>query len=117
MPTPSRPSTYSLQTGEFPFCIARRFNLDIDKFFAVNRLTMDSRLAVGTELTIPESGTWNSSYGARTLRDHPTTYTVMSGDNIHTIACLFGDVFPEVILAENGLSGETIQVGQSLKIP
>ena len=28
-PTPGRPATYVIQDGEFPYCIARRFNVDL----------------------------------------------------------------------------------------
>lgn len=117
--TPGRPNTYTLKTGEWPVCIARRFNLDIEKFFKANNLNMQSRLNAGTVLTIPDSGTWNAaSYGPRALHEHPTTYNAAAGETAQSIACYFGDVYPEAIFAENNLNpANGVQAGQTLKIP
>ncbi len=113
-----RPTTYTLQKGEWPLCIARRFDLDISSFLSANNMTMDSKPGVGTVLTIPSSGNWSSNYGSRALKSHPTTYTVASGDTIYGIACKFGDVSPEQILAANGLSSASdISAGMKLNIP
>lgn len=113
-----RPATYTLQKGEWPLCIARRFDLDISSFLAANGMTMESRPGVGVVLTIPSSGSWSANYGSRSLRAHPATYTVASGDTIHGIACKFGDVSPEQILAVNGLSSAgDISAGMKLNIP
>jgi LysM repeat protein len=118
IPAIVRPTTYSLQKGEWPICIARRFNLDISTFFASNGLNMQSKPAVGKVLKIPASGTWSSNYGARALKTHPTTYTVVSGDTLYTIACRYGDVGPEQILAANSLSSAgDIKSGMKLNIP
>ncbi len=117
-PVVARPTTYVLQKGEWPICIARRFNLDITSFFATNGFNMDSKPSAGTTLKIPASGNWNPNYGSRTLKAHPAPYIVVSGDTANTIACKYGDVTPEAILAVNGLSsGSALKVGTSLKIP
>jgi hypothetical protein len=43
---------------------------------------------------------------------------VNSGDTVYTIACYFGDVSPEGILAANGLAkAADIKAGMTLKIP
>jgi LysM repeat protein len=118
VPTLTRPSTYTLQKGEWPICIARRFDLDLSSFFSANGLTMNSRPGVGTVLKIPSSGTWSSgSYGSRILHKH-ADYKVNAGDSVYTIACYFGDVSPEAILAVNGLnSASDVKSGMTLKIP
>jgi LysM repeat protein len=117
-PVVNRPTTYTLQKGEWPICVARRFDLDLNTFFSNNGLNMGSKPAVGTSLKIPSSGNWNPNFGARALKSHPTTYTVLSGDTIYTIACRYGDVTPEAILAVNSLSSTSaITAGMSLKIP
>jgi hypothetical protein len=116
VPTVTRPSVYALQKGEWPICIARRFDVYLPTFFSANGLTMSSKLFVGARLTIPSTGTWNS--GPRALKSHPTTYTVRSGDTIYTVACSYGDVSPEAIIAVNSLSSPyTLTSGQSLQIP
>ena len=38
-PTPGHPATYTLQSGEFPWCIARRFNVDPNELLSLNGLT------------------------------------------------------------------------------
>jgi hypothetical protein len=118
IPTLTRPSTYTLQKGEWPICIARRYDLDLASFFSVNGLSMNSRPTVGTVLKVPSSGNWNSSaYGSRSLRSH-SDFKVGASDTIYTIACYYGDVSPEGILAANGLNNAgDIHSGMTLKIP
>jgi LysM repeat protein len=114
--TPGRPATYTLYQGEFPFCIARRFNVDAGDLLAINGLNLNSHPATGTVLTIPQTGAWSS--GPRALIPHPTTYTVNAGDSIYSIACVFGDVDPNAIIYANALqSPYTLSAGQALNIP
>jgi LysM repeat protein len=116
IPTSTRPETYTLKEGEWPICIARRYNLDLFSFLEANGLQMDSTPAAGTVLKISATGTWSA--GERSLKSHPTTYTVKSGDTIFSIACQFGDVDPEAIIIANDLqSPYTVQAGQTLQIP
>lgn len=113
-----RPETHTLQHGEFPYCIARRFDVDITSLLALNGLNLNSQVATGAVLRIPATGNWNPNHGPRSLRSHPETITVGSGDTIYTIACRYGDVSPEQILAANKLSNPSeIRAGMSLKIP
>lgn len=117
-PVVARPATYALQKGEWPICIARRYDLDLGSFFSSNGLNMNSKPATGTVLKIPASGNWSASYGSRSLKAHPASYTVVSGDTVYTIACRYGDVTPEAILAVNSLgSAGDIQSGMTLNIP
>lgn len=117
-PVVTRPSTYVLQKGEWPICIARRYDLDLGTFFANNNMNMNSKPAAGTTLRIPASGNWSANYGARSLRQHPTSYSVVAGDTVNTIACKFGDVTPEAILAVNNLANASdVQPGITIQIP
>jgi LysM repeat protein len=113
----SVPEKYTLQKGEFPFCIARRFNISPGALLAANGLTSSSVTFVGQTLTIPKNaGAFDA--GARALIAHPDKYTVRAGDTVYSIACLYGDVDPRAIEDHNGLSGAyTLQVGDVLKIP
>ncbi len=114
--TPGRPSTYTIQSGDTYYCIARRFNLNVGDFLSLNGLSTSSFAQIGQTVKIPQSGTWDS--GARALKAHPTTYTVVAGDTLNKIACKFGDVDPSSILAANGMSSAgDISVGDSLNIP
>lgn len=116
LPTLSRPETYTIQFGEWPICIARRYNLDLNGLLEANNLNMNSSPEPGTVLIIPATGTWTS--GERALKAHPADYTVVSGDTINSIACEFGDVDPLAIAAANGLSSPyTLSAGSVVKIP
>jgi LysM repeat protein len=113
----ARPGSYTLQQGEFVFCIARRFNLNPDDVLAANGLMDSQTVYPGLTLTIPQTGSFP---GDRAWHTHPDTYTV-SGDNdttLYGVACYYGDVFPEAIASANNLPlSTTLTVGQHLTIP
>jgi LysM repeat protein len=114
--TPGRPATYTLQNGEFPFCIARRFNADVGTLLAINGLNINSKPPIGFVLKIPQTGVWSN--GSRALKSHPSSYTVSAGDTIYKIACAYGDADPNAIIVANGLkSPYTLTAGQVLQIP
>ena len=117
--TPGHPSTYTLVSGDFPYCIARRFNVNQAELLAVNNLTTATvnNLQPGDVLQIPQSG--NPFVGDRALRPHPGTYTVTSSDEtINKVACLYGNVDPTQIIAANSLvSPYTLHFNQTLTIP
>lgn len=116
LPTLSRPKTYTIQHGEWPICIARRYNLDLNSLLEANNLNMNSSPDPGTVLVIPQSGTWTS--GDRALKAHPASYTVLSGDTINSIACKYGDVDPLAIATTNNLASPyTLNVGSVIQVP
>lgn len=113
--TPGTPSTYTLQRGEHPYCIARRFNVNPDELLRQSGLSRGSTFYAGMQLNIPRSGSFPAN---RSLKAHPTNYTVASGDSIYSIACAFGDADPNAIIAANNLQAPyNLSVGQSLYIP
>lgn len=116
---PARPATYTIQRGEYPYCIARRYNVDPGALMRANNLSTSSQLPIGSTITIPATGNWEvSSFGSRALRAHPTTYTVTSGETMNSIACKFGDVYPEFIAAANGLAANAaLTPGATINIP
>jgi len=117
IPAGSRPGSYTLQQGEFPFCIARRFNVNPDELLSVNGLASGDLYYVGQVLTIPQTG--NPWPGIRSLNTHPTTHTVSADqDTVFAVACYYGDVDPAAIAQANGISvSAVLTVGQQLKIP
>lgn len=115
-PTPGIPSSWTLQKGEHPYCIARRFNLNPEELLRLNGLSAGSYFYGGMVLKIPQTG--NTFPANRSLRAHPTNHTVSSGDTIYSIACVYGDVDPYAIAAANGISSPyKLSSGQSLYIP
>ena len=114
-PTPGRPSTYTIQAGEYLWCLARRFDVAPADLLSLNGMNANSQPYAGTVIKIPQSG----SFGAGRARNaHPATYTVRAGDTIGGIACWYGDADPNPIFAANGLPANSIiTVGQVLQIP
>ncbi|PKO06006.1 MAG: hypothetical protein CVU41_07785 [Chloroflexi bacterium HGW-Chloroflexi-3] len=113
--TPGLPTTYTVQDGEFPYCLARRFNINPNDLVSINNIS--GFVAPGTILTIPTNSTWPSEFD-RALIAHPTTYNVLAGDTIYKIACQFGDVDPNDIIYANNLEEPyTLTAGQVINIP
>ena len=111
----SPPTSYTLEVGEFPFCIARRFNVNLAELLSLNGLTTNSFFYAGQVLKIPQTG--NPFEGTRALHDHPTSYKIQSGDTLNIIACYFGDVSPDMIYRQNDLHSTDLPVGEVLIIP
>lgn len=112
----SAPISYTLHEGEWPYCLARRFDVDPDALIESNGFTDPSELSVGTLLTIPtDAGAFG---GQRALRTHPTSYTASGIDSFYSIACEFGDLYPENIAEANGKDVDyTPAAGELLQIP
>jgi len=117
VPVGTRPLTYVLQKGEWPYCIARRFDVNPDELLDLNGLPSGDIYYSGLTLKIPQTG--NRFPPPRAFRPHPTTYTVAASDQtVYGVACLFGDVYPSAIAQTNGISeSSAVTVGQVLSIP
>ncbi|MBI3151663.1 MAG: LysM peptidoglycan-binding domain-containing protein [Chloroflexi bacterium] len=115
VPPGTRPKEWVLQPGEWPYCIARRFDVDPDALLQASGLTSPDIYYIGQKLIIPQSGSFP---GARNLLAHPTTYTASADDSVYGIACKFGDVSPDAIASANGISvSAKLTAGQQIKIP
>ncbi len=115
-PSGPRPASYTLQRGEYPYCIARRFNVDPADLLSLNGLSSGDLYYPNLTLKIPQSGSFP---GTRARQSHPTTYKVAASDEtINGVACIFGDVDPAAIAQANNLSSNSaLTIGQSLQIP
>lgn len=115
--TVNRPSTYTLQKGEFPYCIARRFNVDPTQLLNLNSLASGDVYYPSLTLKIPQSG--DPFPGSRAWHSRPDTYTVESSDtSLYGVACYYGDIDPATIAQANNLQlTATLTVGQKLTIP
>ncbi len=113
------PSTYTLQKGEWPYCIARRYNVNPNELLSLNNLTFaqSSMLMPGLVLTMPQTG--NAFPGDRAWHSHPDTFTVDSSDTtIYGVACYYGDITPQAIATANSLPvSAVLTVSQKLTIP
>jgi LysM repeat protein len=110
-------SPYTLQKGEFPYCIARRCDVDPAALLKVNNLPSGDVYMPGLKITLPVGSSFPDG---RALAAHPANYTVLSSDEtLYSIACKYGDVDPYAIAqANDGISvGSALSAGQPLKIP
>jgi LysM repeat protein len=113
---PTVPDTYTLHKGETPYCLARRFDIDINAILGVNGLRGTSVYTQEMKLIIPKDA--EPFKGERALHSHPAEYTVLSGDTFYKIACYFGDVYPEEIAYINSMSLDDSLVPETvLQIP
>lgn len=115
--TTNRPASYTLQKGEFPYCIARRFNVDPAELLSLNKLASGDLYYANLTVSIPQSG--KPFPGTRARYPHPDTYTVESSDKtIYAVACYYGDIDPASIAQANNLPlTAPLTVGQKLTIP
>ena len=116
--TGPKPATYMLQQGEFPYCIARRFNVNPDELLALNGLTSaQARIyEPGLTLSIPSSGA--AFPATRALNAHPISYTTSQNMTVYGIACYFGDIDPTDIINGNNIPDlYNIPAGTTLQIP
>jgi len=113
-----RPATYTLKKGEFPYCVARRFNVDPKELLALNNISTAQAQTYqpGLTLSIPQSGAAFPPPRAR--HTHPTTYTVPEKTTVYGVACYFGDVDPADIISNNTIAdSDNIAAGTTLSIP
>jgi len=110
------PDSYTLHEGEFIFCLARRFNILPDDLKTYNGYESGTLLYPGDTLQIPSDS--RAFVGDRALQYHPSNYTVVYGDTLYSIACLYGDVDPRAIAAANDLDvDQVLTPGTVLQIP
>jgi len=110
------PDSYTLHKGEFVFCLGRRFNILPADIMALNGYESGDILYPGEIVIIPSNG--RAYRGERALQYHPTTYSVIPGDTVYSISCLFGDVDPRAIAAANDLDvDQALTSGTVLQIP
>jgi hypothetical protein len=115
--TPLAGNIYYLQKDEFPYCIARRYNVDPDELLAASGLTNLNTYYEGQKLVIPASGSFP---GDLALRSHPDTYTVtgIADTSVYGVACKYGNVDPNKIAQANGISvSAALSIGQQIKVP
>ena len=110
------PDSYTLHEGDFVFCLARRFNLLPEDIMTYNGIASGTIFYPGETITLPASA--RAFVGNRALQYHPSTYSVVYGDTLYSIACLYGDVDPRAIAAANDIDiDQALTPGTVLQIP
>jgi peptidoglycan DL-endopeptidase LytE len=108
-PSSSSAKTYTVQSGDYLSKIGAKFDVYVAELKSWNNLSSDV-IYPGQTLIVSSGGT--------TTTPAPTgssTYTVQSGDTLSHIAVRY-DVSVSSIKSWNGLSSDTIYVGQKLSI-
>lgn len=113
-----KPASYTLKKGEFPYCIARRFNVSPGELLTLNNLSTAQAQTYqpGMTLSIPQGGAAFPPPRARNA--HPVTYVVPQNTTLYGVACYFGDIDPTAILNANSIPNpDNIAAGTTLQIP
>lgn len=96
-------NTYIVKSGDSLWNIANRYGTTVNQIKSLNGLTSDN-LRIGQSLLIP-TGTPVTN-----------TYTVRSGDSLWSIARKYNTTV-NTLKSLNGLSSNTLQIGQTLRLP
>lgn len=113
-PTPAQTAetVYTVKSGDTLSAIAAKYGTTYQKLAAYNGITNPNIIHVGQKIKIPGTGT-------ATANPQYTIYKVVRGDTLWGIAAKFlgnGSRYKE-IKKLNGLTSDTLQIGQTLKIP
>jgi LysM repeat protein len=95
------PKIHTIHTGEFIYCLGRRFDVNPYDILRANGIYGGWIVPAGQKITIPQNG--DPFPAERALKSHPVLHTVQHAETIYTIACQYGDVFPEAIVYANNL--------------
>ena len=98
--------TYKVISGDTLYSIARKFNMTVDELKKLNNLTSNN-LSIGQILKVKEVGEKEENY---------ISYVVKSGDTLYSIANKYNTTV-NGIKNINNLSGNTLTVGNTLKLP
>lgn len=100
--------TYTVKSGDSLYSIAKKYNTTVDAIKKYNALTSNT-LSVGQRILIetPTNSIGNTEY---------TTYQVLLGDSLYSIANRYG-ISVDDIIKFNNLTSNVLSVGQTLLIP
>lgn len=110
--TKAATSTYRVRAGDSLSTIADRFGTTISNLKALNKLP-GSRILVGQSLRVPSQSQSPENQGGGAAQ---RIYKVDRGDSLWLIARKFG-VPMRKLMELNGLKGQQLKIGQTLKIP
>lgn len=116
--------SHTVQSGETFYSIARKYNLSVNELMAYNDWREPVRLIAGQKIYVSKGNSVaaapNSNGAGNQVRSEATTttkvHTVTSGETLFRISVNYG-VSVDEIKKMNNLTGNTVSVGQKLKVP
>lgn len=114
LPSPLLPvDTYIVKSGDSLYKIANQYNTTVDELKRINNLTTNI-LSIGQVLKLPAQTSQDTT--PEVTPATTTTYTVKKGDSLYKIANQYNTTV-DAIKSANNLTTNTLQIGQTLKIP
>lgn len=109
--------TYVVQKGDTLYSLAKKYGVSIEQIQEANGLSSDL-IKIGQTLEVPSLVKHHSESEQRSNAKKKTNrvYTVVPGDSLSLLAEKYG-INIEQIQEVNGLTSETLKVGQILEIP
>lgn len=121
---------HTVEAGQTFYSISRMYNLSVKELLAINhlndivKLSVGQKLIVGKGASVSESGTSKASGNSKGIAEERSpsqrsgviTHTVAPGETLFRISQNY-HVGIEELQKLNKLSGNTVNVGQKLKIP
>jgi LysM repeat protein len=113
----SAPMTYKIQKGDTLSKIAANHGVGLQELLELNGLQKNSTIYAGKTLLIPSGSSVKASVSpVATAPASGEAYVVRKGDTLSKLAKVFGTSVV-AIKSANGLSSDSIRVGQKLSIP
>jgi LysM repeat protein len=127
---PANTVSYTVGTGDTLSSIARAHGSSVSAIITENNISNPNALALGKTLRIPgatksvsssakstASNSGQSSYGQREFPSGYAYYTVIPGDNLYSIARIFGTTQQELERLNDLSSGASIRPNQQILVP
>jgi LysM repeat protein len=117
-PLMANPSTYTVETGDTLYSIARQYEVTVDTLREANQLDSDASIYVGQNIIIPtDSSTLNTNtVDGKTSSTKDTIYVVKKGDTLFSISMKYKTTVDALSTINNLKSTTSIYVGQKLII-
>jgi LysM repeat protein len=110
-------TTHIVQPGETLNSIARQYGVTVQAIAFANGITNPDLIFAGQVLTIPVVATPTPPPGQTSTPTSTTSYTVVSGDTLFSLARRFGTTTATLVALNNLANPDQLSVGQVLKIP
>ncbi|MDR5659359.1 LysM peptidoglycan-binding domain-containing protein [Serpentinicella sp. ANB-PHB4] len=114
-------NTYTVQDGDNPWSISKKFNVAFKRLLSVNELGSSDYIYPGQSLIIPKDvskvGEQNNKTAPLTPQKTYTNHRVVSGDNMWSISIQHGIPFHELLEVNGFTENHVIHIGDEIKIP